>query len=174
MTVDPRLLKRWPKLIMKKYENAKNNSEFQIIPIDEDVLGNYYILLQPTGGHYKGQSHIIEFRSEHGKNRFPFNPPWMKFKTSIYHPNIMITDGSICVDILTDSSKWSPQYDINAVMSSIILLLDVPNDASPYNGQAANLYRGCEEKFKQTSKDVKDHKQRDKIYNECFYVKPQT
>jgi ubiquitin-protein ligase len=168
MTVDPRLMKRWPKLIMKKYELAKSSSEFYISPIDDDILGDYYILLQPSGGHYRGQSHIIEFKSKNNGHVFPFNPPHMEFKTHIYHPNIMITSGSICVDILTDRSKWSPQYDISAVMSSIILLLDVPNNASPYNGHAAKLYRDCEEKYKSASKDIKDHKHRDKIYDECF------
>jgi ubiquitin-protein ligase len=168
MTVDPRLIKRWPKQIMKKYELAKNSSEFYIKHIDDDVLGDYYILLQPSSGHYKGQSHIIEFKSKHDTKVFPFNPPHMEFKTNIYHPNIMITSGSICVDILTESSKWSPQYDINAVMSSIILLLGEPNNASPYNALAARLYGDCEKKYKSASKNITDPKHRDKLYDECF------
>jgi ubiquitin-conjugating enzyme E2 A len=167
MSFNPMQMKRWPKLIMKKFEAAKGNPDFKITHVNEDIMGHYYILLQPTGGYYKGQTYIIEFKSQYSGNVFPFNPPLVKFVTSIYHPNISV-NGSICVDILTENAKWSPQYDINAVMSSIILLLDVPNNASPFNGEAANLYRGCEKKYKDESKGCKDHKRTTSIFDQCF------
>jgi ubiquitin-conjugating enzyme E2 A len=167
MSADPRQMKRWPKLIMKKFEAARCNPDFKITHVDEDIMGHYYILLQPTGGHYKGQTYIIEFKSQYSGNTFPFNPPLIKFVTSIYHPNISV-NGSICVDILKEKDKWSPQYDINAVMSSIILLLDVPNNSSPFNGEAANLYRDCEKNYIKESKMCKDHKIITNIFDQCF------
>lgn len=169
---DPRQLRRWPKLITKKYELAKNSTEFSITPIDEDKLGEYYIMLKPTGGHYKGQIHILEFKSKRPDgNLFPFVPPIVKFKTAIFHPNIDFKGanvGAICVDILRETKQWSPQYDINAVMSSIILLLDVPNNSSPYNGHAAKLHNECNETYKKRTKDLHECKELDRIYNECF------
>lgn len=170
MPVDPRQMKRWSKLIMKKYESATESKEFSIVPIDEDIMGEYYIMIKPTGGHYKGQTHILEFKSQWGNgNVFPFNPPSVRFISRIYHPNIMITNGSICVDILRETKQWSPQYDICAVISSIILLMDVPNNSSPYNGEAAQLFRRCEMSYKEKTKNLQmDHKLLDKIYDECF------
>src|ERR1700722_12390447 len=36
---------------------------------------------------------------------YPFNPPQIRFKTKIYHPNVHIS-GMICMDIL--DTKWDP------------------------------------------------------------------
>ena len=169
MSFDSRQLKKWPKIIMKKYLSAKESTDFKIMPIDEEKMDSYYILIQPSGGHYKGQLHILEFKARWGDcNLFPFNPPLVKFVTKIFHPNISV-NGSVCVDILQDKSKWSPQYDINSVVSSIILLLDTPNNSSPYNHEASGLYRTCESEYKTLSKNIKaDYRILDEIRNNCF------
>ena len=36
--------------------------------------------------------------------------------------------------------RWSPTYDVSAILTSIQSLLDEPNPNSPANGQAAQLY----------------------------------
>jgi ubiquitin-protein ligase len=171
---DQRLLRKWPTMMAKKYTRAKGNPDFQILPVCEDSLESFYILLKPTGGHYRGQTHVLEFKTKWGQppdaHLFPFNPPLVKFITKIFHPNVS-TNGSICVDILTDSNKWSPQYDINAVMSSIILLMDVPNNASPFNCQASDLYVKCERNYKkQTTGQSIPHDALQKIFEECFDI----
>jgi ubiquitin-protein ligase len=171
MSIDQRQIRKWPGIIMKKYKKAKDNESFQIIPADESNLDCFYILLKPTGGHYKGQTHILEFNTRWGNpvhSLFPFNAPLVKFVTRIFHPNVSV-QGSICVDILNDTSKWSPSYDFNAVMSSIILLLDVPNNASPFNCDASKLFTTCDRRYRDATKDIKiDYITRDNIFNESF------
>jgi ubiquitin-protein ligase len=55
----------------------------------------------------------------------------------MFHPNVY-NDGNICLDIL--QNRWSPTYDIAAVLTSIRSMLNDPNCASPANSTAAQLY----------------------------------
>lgn len=48
-------------------------------------------------------------------------------------------DGGICLDIL--QNRWSPTYDVAAILTSIQSLLDEPNPNSPANSLAAQLYQ---------------------------------
>jgi ubiquitin-protein ligase len=170
-TKNSRMMRKWPKLIMKKYLKAKLSTDFQIIPAVEDKLDVFYIMLKLKGGHYKGQIHILEFKTMWGNpdtHLFPFQAPLVKFITNIFHPNVSVK-GSICVDILKEASKWSPQYDFDAVMTSIILLLDVPNNSSPYNSDASKLFVTCEKEFKKcTDMSSMPFDIRQSIYDKCF------
>ena len=55
----------------------------------------------------------------------------------MFHPNIY-SEGNICLDIL--QNRWSPTYDVAALLTSIQSLLPDPNPSSAANGQAASLF----------------------------------
>jgi ubiquitin-conjugating enzyme E2 C len=74
----------------------------------------------------------IEFPST-----YPHKPPFVKFETACFHPNVD-QNGVICLDILKD--KWSPVYNVKAILLSIQSLLGEPNNDSPLNTQAAELW----------------------------------
>lgn len=52
----------------------------------------------------------------------------MRFLTPVYHPNID-TEGRICLDTLKMPPKgsWKPSVSISALMTTIRLLLSMPN-----------------------------------------------
>lgn len=75
----------------------------------------------------------IEFTEE-----YPNKPPGVRFISKMFHPNVY-ADGSICLDIL--QNRWSPTYDVSAILTSIQSLLHDPNPNSPANNEAAQLYR---------------------------------
>lgn len=165
-----RMTKKWMRAVSKKFEKAKGSKDFLIVQADSDSLETFYVLLRPTGGHYAGQMHILEFKTKYGSptKYFPFKCPLVKFLTKIYHPNVS-SAGTICVDIFTNPKQWSPSYDFNAVMTSIILLMDTPNNASPYNGEAARLFRKCEKTFNDATKGKKfAGDEMNKIYDKIF------
>ncbi|KAL8743567.1 MAG: hypothetical protein Q9190_004100 [Brigantiaea leucoxantha] len=76
---------------------------------------------------------------------YPYTPPTVLFKTPIYHPNFDFS-GRICLDILKD--KWSAVYNVQSVLLSLQSLLGEPNNASPLNGQAAELWDKDPEEFR--------------------------
>ena len=61
-------------------------------------------------------------------DRYPFEPPRVRFLTPIYHPNID-HDGRICLDTLKmqPQGSWSPSININTVLLTIRMLMQSPN-----------------------------------------------
>lgn len=45
--------------------------------------------------------------------------------------------------------RWSPTYDVAAILTSIQSLLPDPNTSSPANGQAAQLYQSNRAEYNQ-------------------------
>jgi len=78
-------------------------------------------------------------------SNYPMSPPTVLFKTPIFHPNIDMA-GRICLDILKD--KWSAVYNVQSILLSLQSLLGEPNNKSPLNGQAADLWDRDQKEFK--------------------------
>jgi ubiquitin-protein ligase len=71
-------------------------------------------------------------------SNYPISPPDVRFETKMIHPNIY-DSGKICLDILQD--RWSAILTIQNVLISICSLLTDPNENSPANSSAAELYK---------------------------------
>ncbi|EJD52045.1 hypothetical protein AURDEDRAFT_83022 [Auricularia subglabra TFB-10046 SS5] len=69
---------------------------------------------------------------------YPNKPPSVRFISRMFHPNVY-ANGELCLDIL--QNRWSPTYDVAAILTSIQSLLHDPNPNSPANAEAAQLYR---------------------------------
>ncbi|CAM1332282.1 UBE2T (predicted) [Pycnogonum litorale] len=65
-------------------------------------------------------------------DRYPFEPPKLKFLTPIYHPNID-SAGRICLDVLKmpPQGGWKPSLNLSSVLLSIQLLMTDPNPDDP-------------------------------------------
>ena len=66
-----------------------------------------------------------------------YNAPLVKFVTPCFHPNVD-EHGNICLDILKE--KWSAAYSVTTVLISLQSLLGEPNNDSPLNNTAAELW----------------------------------
>ncbi|XP_008158213.2 ubiquitin-conjugating enzyme E2 T [Eptesicus fuscus] len=74
--------------------------------------------------------------------RYPFEPPQIRFLTPIYHPNID-SAGRICLDILKLPPKgaWRPSLSIATVLASIQLLMAEPNPDDPLMADISSEFK---------------------------------
>ena len=113
---------------------------------------NNVILLDITGpkdSHYENGIWKIVIRIS---KEYPFTSPSVGFIDKIYHPNIDLRSGTICLNTLNET--WSPIYNLTHIYNIFIpQLLLYPNSKDPLNVEAATLYEQNIEQFKKKVKD---------------------
>lgn len=67
----------------------------------------------------------------------------------MFHPNIY-NNGELCLDIL--QNRWSPTYDVAAILTSVQSLLNDPNPSSPANVEAASLFKDNKQEYERRVK----------------------
>ena len=104
-------------------------------PADQDIFRWNAVIFGPQDSPFEDGTFrlTLEFSEE-----YPNKAPKVTFDSTMFHPNIY-TDGQICLDIL--QTRWSPTYDVMAILTSIQSLLTDPNPNSPANSLAAQLYK---------------------------------
>nr|XP_033485842.1 ubiquitin-conjugating enzyme E2 T isoform X1 [Epinephelus lanceolatus]XP_033485843.1 ubiquitin-conjugating enzyme E2 T isoform X1 [Epinephelus lanceolatus] len=92
-----------------------------------------------TGTPYEGGLFSLEIKVP---ERYPFEPPKMRFLTPIYHPNID-NSGRICHDALKLPPKgaWKPSLNISTVLTSIQLLMAEPNPDDPLMADISSEFK---------------------------------
>ncbi|XP_042390601.1 NEDD8-conjugating enzyme Ubc12-like isoform X1 [Zingiber officinale] len=104
-------------------------------PNGKDDLMNFEISIRPDEGYYQGGTFIFTFQVSPS---YPHEPPKVKCKTKVYHPNIDL-EGNVCLNILRED--WKPVLSINTIVYGLILLFMQPNDEDPLNHDAAVVLR---------------------------------
>ena len=90
----------------------------------------------PEGTPYEGAEFELAIRVPDG---YPLSPPQVRFATRVFHPNVHVRTGEVCVDIL--KAAWSPAWTLAAVCHAVRALLAAPAADSPLNCDAGNLLR---------------------------------
>ncbi|KAH9545848.1 hypothetical protein CY35_12G068700 [Sphagnum magellanicum] len=105
------------------------SDELNLSQLEAQILG-------PDGTVYANGIFKLQVRIP---DRYPFEPPNVKFVTPIYHPNID-SGGRICHDILNMPPKgqWKPSLNIGAVLGSIRVLMAEPNHDDGLMGDICN------------------------------------
>lgn len=87
-------------------------------------------------------------------DRYPFEPPNVRFITPIYHPNID-NDGRICLDTLKmqPQGSWSPSININTLLLTIRLLMASPNSDDGLVPDVTEEYRRNIELWRKKAKE---------------------
>ncbi|XP_042348354.1 ubiquitin-conjugating enzyme E2 T [Plectropomus leopardus] len=103
-----------------------------------------------TGTPYEGGLFSLEIKIP---ERYPFEPPKMRFLTPIYHPNID-NSGRICHDALKLPPKgaWKPSLNISTVLTSIQLLMAEPNPDDPLMADISSEFKYNKQLFTEKAK----------------------
>ena len=145
--------------IIKDYEDFKKYKPLGGIggPIDKNDLKKWEITIPgPIDSPFEGGKFKVSIILD---DDYPNSPPTCRFLTKIFHPNITFPDGSICVNFLkktegkTDLYKsWTNKKSICDIIVGLYGLLKFPNQDSPLNRNANDLYNRDRVKYNQVAK----------------------
>jgi len=123
--------------LMRDFKRLQNDPPAGIsgAPCPDNVMSWNAVIFGPAETPFEDGTFklALEF-----SNEYPNKPPQVRFVTKMFHPNVY-ANGELCLDIL--QNRWSPTYDVAAILTSIQSLLHDPNPNSPANAEAATLYR---------------------------------
>ncbi|KXN70939.1 putative ubiquitin--protein ligase hus5 [Conidiobolus coronatus NRRL 28638] len=71
---------------------------------------------------------------------YPAKPPKCKFTPPLFHPNVY-PSGTVCLSILDEDGGWKPSITVKQILLGIQDLLNSPNELSPAQHEAFNLFR---------------------------------
>lgn len=103
-------------------------------------------IMGPAGSPYAGGHFFLSIIAPD----YPMRPPKFRFITEIFHPNISLIDGSICMDVLSD--MWSPAFLLTKVLHGVRSLLATPEADDPRNMEAALVYKTDYRRFSQVAR----------------------
>ncbi|KAK8080475.1 Ubiquitin-conjugating enzyme e2 2 [Apiospora hydei] len=114
-------------------------------PVPDNVMTWNAVIIGPADTPFEDGTFRLVM---HFEEQYPNKPPAVKFISQMFHPNVYAT-GELCLDIL--QNRWSPTYDVAAVLTSIQSLLNDPNTGSPANVEASNLYKDNRKEYTKRS-----------------------
>jgi len=133
------------KLIMKGYEVDVNNG----------TAHNFYVVFNgPADTPYEGGRFKVHVQLP---DQYPFASPSIGFVNKIYHPNIDLRSGSVCLDVINQS--WTPLYSLVHIFDVFLpQLLSYPNPTDPLNAEAASMLLQHKDKYEERVRQyVRDH-----------------
>lgn len=142
--------------IKDDYNKYKKNKPLGGIggPIDDTLKIWEVVIPGPKDSPFEGGKFKVKISFPED---YPNSPPYCKFLTKVFHPNISFNDGSICANFLKKSSNgipdeshtWTNKRTVCDVIVSLYMLLKNPNQRSPLNSNANHLYNKDPTRYEQ-------------------------
>lgn len=124
-------------------------------PDGDNLLSWVATVEGPVDSVYAGLKYKLRLDFKAG---YPYTAPTVRFTTPCFHPNVD-QHGNICLDILKE--KWSALYEVRTILLSLQSLLAEPNNDSPLNTQAANLWSNQSAFKKYLVENFEEHKRKE-------------
>ena len=120
--------------ISHEIKEMKNNPPENVL--STKIISLYHwrcVIAGPSDSPYRNGRFKINIQLQ----KYPTNPPVIRFITPIYHCNIR--HGHLFLDIF-NPDKWSAAWTISNILIGIIDLLREPNPFNPLSPAIAHLY----------------------------------
>ncbi|EDO32921.1 predicted protein, partial [Nematostella vectensis] len=89
-----------------------------------DNMEEFELQITPTDGAYRGGQFKFSVKTED----YPNTPPVPRCVNNIYHPNMDLDDGSVCLSLLDD---WNESNDLEDLVQGLLFLFYNPNLEDP-------------------------------------------
>ena len=129
---------------------------------DPDPLHWQVTLVPPKGTLYEGGFYKLEVKFP---PNYPNCPPRIKFLTKIYHCNIGLENGEICLSTLKEE-KWKSTYNMIDVLNHITVLLYKQNAKDPMNWFMVDEYTNKRNEFEKKVKEYIDKYAKPQFYED--------
>jgi ubiquitin-protein ligase len=117
----------------KRLEHERKKfPEFPLIPTEDPLIWHSEVI-GPPGTPYKDKVFRIELKIS---KQYPFEAPYARFLTPIFHPNVHESGQFYCPLLL---NYWSPSKTLQSIMLYIEDMLKHPDPAYKYGFEAATL-----------------------------------
>ena len=110
------------------------NKDVSAFPDGDNLFSWMGTIKAANGTVFEGATYKLSLKFP---QNYPYSPPTVKFETPCFHPNVD-AHGNICLDILKE--EWSAIYNVSTILISIQSLLGEPNNNSPLNPYAAQIW----------------------------------
>ena len=144
--------------IKKDFQEFKKNKPLGGIggPINEDLKNWEITIPGPVDSPFEGGKFKIKIEIP---DDYPNNPPKCRFLTKVFHPNINFKEGNICANFLKKAegatdlyASWTNKKTICDVIVLLYGLLKKPNQDSPLNTNAHDLFEKDKNRYEQLAK----------------------
>lgn len=132
---------------LKDIKSEKHSGQFQVDLVDDQFNSLTGKIRGPPGTPYEGGLYDLSIEIP---DTYPFNPPKVRFRTKIWHPNISSVTGAICLDILKDN--WAAALTLRTVLLSLQALLSSPEPDDPQDAVVAGQYKREKDMFLKTAR----------------------
>ena len=115
---------------------------------EEDIRSWIVVMKGPVESPYANGNFKLKFSFP---ENYPFKPPEVKFLTTVYHPNIKLDTGEICLEVF--NSSWAPTQKVSEILEKIASMLQTPSASNPLETEIANEYLNNYSTFEKKAKE---------------------